>query len=106
MDSSWVTGDPIGIYLQYLSKSRVLEPFSVCYRFSGGIVLIMAEKCACAAGSTGWCFALVLAGSVPRKLLSFQFTEGLTGRGTNPPPQFGQTFPKTRSTHAMQKVHS
>ena len=106
MDSSWITGNPTGIYLQYLSKSRVLELFSVCYRFSGRIVLILAEKRAWAADSTGRCFTVVLAGSVPRKLSSFQFIEGLIGRGTNPPPQFGQTFPRTRSTQEAQKVHS
>jgi hypothetical protein len=31
---------------------------------------------------------------------------GLIGRGTNPPPQFGQTFCNTLSTHAAQNVHS
>src|SRR5262252_4067884 len=28
------------------------------------------------------------------------------GRGTNPPPQFGQTFPSTPSTQGAQNVHS
>src|SRR5262245_1637664 len=28
------------------------------------------------------------------------------GRGANPPPQFGQTFPRTSSTHVAQNVHS
>src|SRR6266852_7514546 len=68
-----------------------LEPLSA-YRFSEGIVLILAENLACATGSTGRCFILVFAGSFPRKLSPFQFLEGLTGLGTNPPPQFGQTF--------------
>ena len=36
----------------------------------------------------------------------FQFFDGLMGRGTNPPPQFGHTFPRTSSTHAAQNVHS
>lgn len=49
---------------------------------------------------------MVLAGSLPRKLSSFQFFEGLIGLGTNPPPQFGHTFSKRLSTHAAQKVHS
>jgi hypothetical protein len=89
-----------------MSNQWFLEIFPACYRFSDEIALILAENRACAAGSTGRCFTLVLAGSAPRKLSSFQFVEGLIGRGTNPPPQFGQTFPKTRSTHAMQKVHS
>lgn len=60
----------------------------------------------CAAESTGLCCTFVLAGSVPRKLSSFQFVEGLIGRGTNPPPQYRQTFPRTCSTHEAQKVRS
>jgi hypothetical protein len=28
------------------------------------------------------------------------------GRGSKPPPQFGQTFPSTCATHSAQKVHS
>jgi hypothetical protein len=75
-------------------------------RSSGGIVLIGAENLACTAGSTGRCLTLVLAGSFPRKLSPFQFLDGLIGRGTNPPPQFGQTFPRTFSTQDAQKVHS
>src|SRR5271165_1714523 len=31
---------------------------------------------------------------------------GRIGRGANPPPQFGQTFRRTLSTQAAQKVHS
>jgi hypothetical protein len=76
------------------------------YRFSGGMVLIAAENRACAAGSTGLCLTFVLAGSLPRKLSPFQFFDGLMGLGTKPPPQFGQTFPRTVSTHVTQKVHS
>jgi len=67
---------------------------------------IGAENSAWAAASTGLCFALVLAGSLPRKLPPFQFLDGLTGLGTNPPPQLGQTLPRTFSTQAAQKVHS
>jgi hypothetical protein len=48
----------------------------------------------------------VLAGSLPRKLSFFQFVAGLIGLATNPPPQFGQTFPSTCSTHVAQNVHS
>jgi hypothetical protein len=76
------------------------------YRFSGGIALIAAEKCAWAAASTGLCLTLVLAGSLPRKLSPFQFLDGLIGLGTKPPPQFGQTLAKTRSTQVAQNVHS
>jgi hypothetical protein len=76
------------------------------YRFSDSIVLIAAENCAWAAGSTGLCLSLVLAGSLPRKLPPFQFLDGLIGLGTKPPPQFGQTLPKTLATHAAQNVHS
>jgi hypothetical protein len=64
------------------------------YRFSGGVPLIGAENVACASGSTGLCLILVFAGSFPRKLSPFQFFDGLIGRGTNPPPQFGHTFPR------------
>jgi hypothetical protein len=49
---------------------------------------------------------LVLAGHAPRKLSPLQLFDGLIGLGTNPPPQFGQTLPKTLSTHAAQNVHS
>ena len=65
-----------------------------------------AENFACAAGSTGRCLILVLAGSLPRKLSPFQFVAGLIGLGTNPPPQFGQMFPRTLSTQVAQNVHS
>ena len=76
------------------------------YRFSGGIVLIMAENQAGAAGSTSRCFTLAPAGSFPGTLSPFQFIEGLIGRITYPPPQFGQTFPLTLSSQAMQKVYT
>src|SRR5258705_105934 len=42
----------------------------------------------------------------PRKLSPFQFFDGLIGLGTNPPPQLGQTLPRTLSTHVTQNVHS
>ena len=67
---------------------------------------IGAANRACAAGSTGRCFTVVLAGSFPRKLPPFQFVAGLIGLGTNPPPQFGQTLSRIVSTHAAQNVHS
>jgi hypothetical protein len=58
------------------------------------------------AASTGRCFTLVLAGSLPRKLSPFQFRAGRTGRAVNPPPQFGQTPDSVCSTHVAQNVHS
>ncbi len=54
----------------------------------------------------GRCLILVLAGSLPRKLSPRQFLDGLMGLGTNPPPQFGQTFLSTLSTQLAQNVHS
>ncbi len=48
----------------------------------------------------------VLAGYTPKKLLARQFLAGRIGRGTNPPPQFGQTLPSPSSTQGAQKVHS
>jgi hypothetical protein len=78
----------------------------VYYRFSGGMFLISVANCVWATGSIGLCLTLVLAGSLPRKLSFFQFVDGLIGRGTKPPPQFGQTLPNTASTHAAQNVHS
>jgi hypothetical protein len=42
----------------------------------------------------------------PEEVVPFQFVEGRIGRGANPPPQLGQTFPKTSSTQAAQIVHS
>jgi hypothetical protein len=76
------------------------------YLFSGGMIPTTLENCACATGSTGLYFTLVLAGSLPRKLSPFQFLEGRIGRGTKPPPQFGQTLPRTLSTQVAQNVHS
>lgn len=70
------------------------------------MVLIAAENCAWTAESTGLCLTLVLAGSLPRKLSPFQFFDGLIGLGTNPPPQFGQTFSRKLLTHVAQNVHS
>ena len=32
--------------------------------------------------------------------------DGRIGRGANPPPQLGHTFPKTSVTHVAQNVHS
>jgi hypothetical protein len=79
---------------------------SVTYLCSGGIALIGSENWACLTGSTGRCFIFVLAGLLSRKFPSFQFFDGLIGLGTKPPPQLGQTLPKTLSTHETQKVHS
>jgi hypothetical protein len=39
-------------------------------------------------------------------LFAFQFVDGLIGRGSKPPPQFGQTFASTSLTQPAQKVHS
>lgn len=36
----------------------------------------------------------------------FDFCAGRTGRETKPPPQLGQTFPRTLSTQVLQNVHS
>src|SRR5256714_5020772 len=44
---------------------------TLCYLFSGGMLLIEAENSAWTAGSTGLCFTFVLAGSLPRKLSPF-----------------------------------
>lgn len=87
-------------------QTHLLSLLRLLHLFSGGIGLILAENFACAAGSTGRCFTTVLAGSFPRKLSPFQFVAGLIGRGTNPPPQLGQTLSRTRSTQVTQNVHS
>ena len=76
------------------------------YLFSGGKVPIAADSLACAAVSTGLCLTFVPAGSWPRKLSPFQFFAGRMGRGTKPPPQFGQMLRRMRSTHVAQNVHS
>ena len=68
--------------------------------------LMAAAKRAWACASIGLCRTIVLAGSWPRKLPSRQLRAGRTGRGTNPPPQFGQTLSRMRSTHVAQNVHS
>jgi hypothetical protein len=70
------------------------------------MVLIVAAKRAWTTEPTGLCLTLVLGGSLPRELSPFQFVDGLIGLGANPPPQFGQTFSRTLSTHVAQKVHS
>jgi hypothetical protein len=82
------------------------EIVSSLYLLSGGTSRIDAANSACAAASIGRCLIFVLAGSMPRKLSPFQFRDGLIGLGTNPPPQFGQTLSRTRSTHVAQNVHS
>ncbi len=76
------------------------------YRSSGRKFLISLENVACAPKSTGLCLTRLLAGYLPRKLSFFQFLEGRIGRGTNPPPQLGQTLPRTTSTQSAQNVHS
>ena len=48
----------------------------------------------------------MLAGFLPMQLSSFQFFDGLIGRGANPLPQFGQTLSRTVSTQVAQNVHS
>jgi hypothetical protein len=40
------------------------------------------------------------------EVVALQFAAGRIGLGENPPPQFGQTFSSTCSTHALQNVHS
>ena len=65
-----------------------------CYRFSGGMFLMAAANCAWAAGSTGLCLILVLAGSLPRKLSPFQFFDGLMGREQNHHRSSGRRSPK------------
>ena len=70
------------------------------------MIRIGAENDACAAQSTGLCFTVVLAGSLPRQLSFFQFFDGRMGLGTKAPPQFGQTLPRMVSTQAAQNVHS
>ena len=65
-----------------------------------------AASFACATLSTGLCLIFVLAGCAPRKLSPFQFFDGLMGRGTKPPPQFGQTLSRMVSTQVAQNVHS
>lgn len=76
------------------------------YRFSGVMILSRSANCVWAFGSTGLCLTLLLAGWTARKLSPFQFSTGLIGLGTNPPPQLEQTLPKSFSTQAAQNVHS
>src|SRR5207344_938344 len=76
------------------------------YRLSGGRLPIAAAIAACAAASTGRCRIRVPAGSLPRKLSLFQLRAGRIGRGTKPPPQFGQMLRRTWSTQLAQNVHS
>lgn len=64
------------------------------------------EKNSNVAWPTGARVTLVVAGWFPKKLPFTQFRAGLMGRGTNPPPQFGQTLCRTFSTHRAQNVYS
>jgi hypothetical protein len=41
-----------------------------------------------------------------KEIVAFPVPRRSDWSGTNPPPQFGQTFSKTVSTHVAQKVHS
>jgi hypothetical protein len=65
-----------------------------------------AANCSWSGTDTGLCLTVVLAGYLPKKFSPFQFLAGRTGRGTNPPPQFGQTLPSSVSTQFAQNVHS
>jgi len=78
-------------------------PAELGYRRSGGSA---ATKAACASPSTGRWRTTVLAGYLPRKLPPFRSRAGRIGRGTKPPPQFGQVPSSTPSTQEAQKVHS
>ena len=46
------------------------------------------------------------AGWWAREMPGRRSLRGRIGRGTNPPPQFGQTLRSTRSTQSAQNVHS
>ena len=76
------------------------------YPRSGACARSAATKAACASRSTGRWRTTVLAGYLPRKLPPFRSRAGRTGRGTKPPPQFGQVPSSTPSAQRAQKVHS
>ena len=76
------------------------------YRRSGGTLRTGEARAAWAVRSTGSCRTWRLAGWVASGLLPCHAAEGRIGRGTKPPPQFGQTLPSSSSTHVAQNVHS
>ena len=65
-----------------------------------------AAKATWSSTTTGRCLAAELAGYFPRKFPPFQSLDGRIGLGEKPPPQFGQTLPRTEATQFAQKVHS
>jgi len=84
----------------------LLLTMRVPYRSCGGMSLIRAQCAAmsstgyfrCTRLSDGTCLTVQTPGRHSR--------EGRTGRGENPPPQFGQTLESLVSTQSAQKVHS
>ena len=93
-------------YPKAFHASNRSDGIGASHLFSGASFLIAAANTACASGFTGEQVTTVVAGRAPRKLSSFQLVSGRTGRGQNPPPQFGQTLLITCSTQVRQNVHS
>jgi hypothetical protein len=76
------------------------------HRSSGLIWLDRRRKLPVKFAIDGRFFTFALGGYLPVKASPFQLRAGRTGRGVNPPPQFGQTFSSTPATQAAQNVHS
>jgi hypothetical protein len=75
-------------------------------RCSGGMSQTVRTKVASSVRPHFSCTRCVEAGRVSRLTPGRRSVAGRIGRCSNPPPQFGQTFSNTVSTHWAQNVHS
>jgi hypothetical protein len=75
-------------------------------RFSGAISLIRAECAAISSRLYFRCTRLSDGNCLVTHAPGRHSCAGRIGRGTKPPPQFGQTLWSLVSTHFAQKVHS
>ena len=76
------------------------------YRSSGATSRTVLMNSASSARSHFKWTRCVEAGCLPRHTPGRRSVVGRIGRGTNPPPQFGQTLNNTVSTQLTQNVHS
>src|ERR1700736_1288600 len=75
-------------------------------RFSGGTSRSLAERAATSSRLYLRCTRLSDGGCFSTDTPSLRSVAGRIGRGTNPPPQLGQTLPSLVSTQSAQNVHS
>jgi hypothetical protein len=84
---------------QFLLSERLLTaPRAECPEFASNARRCLQLYERCTRLSDGSCFAVHMPGRHSRA--------GRTGRGANPPPQFGQTLASLFSAQSAQNVHS